>query len=559
MMKKIIIFLSSLMLFIQPIVAQSNAANCDPKVKKEEEIVRLCNNIDDIICKEVKVENRRSCDGKEEYIFSSNTTTTDLYNFFKKCLGSSVQSFTQFFTDFIPELLKAIWNVSVETAKLAKNSVTGKGEGLGAKLFGFYETIASVTADIYEAAKEDPVAMIKNLWNQISEVTGQLVANFDCLKPEIKVEKICGFVSGWIVPPLMLAKILVKGVAYAPTIMKSFNVSEELIAKMRSALKFSENRPKKSLSEYRKMFDEYKRLGYTQDEIEFLYKTGKMDKVKLEDLGPVSTKIGSKQKAIILEGFTKPNLPSSTPTTGSKPTQNLLKPVTLNLKTDYVSFNVVINGKLTPVNGHIFETSIVDTGISKYKIQYIDPTTNKMRIADMTPDQLKKANVSDSSSAMTQITERAQTDKSVIDPMEEFKKLEAEVQNKPKYEGAIEYEKVPGADGLQIVKSAISPKSGPKLKIPKDNELVIPGMRTNYIRLLDQNSMGYVTYMPAQLIGVVKERNIDKYLIRVFDTTTNSFIQKSYTKRQLELMKSQADGASEKIIKEKSQNKQLID
>jgi len=579
MIKKIFIFIISISLSLQSILAQTSVP-CESKAQNPESILRLCNNVEDIICKDVKKEERRSCDGKEDTIFNSKTTTTDLYQFFKKCLGASVTSFTQFFVDFIPELLKGIWNVAAETGKLVKNSVTGEGTGLGAKMFGFYESVLSVASDIYEAAKEDPVAIVKNLWDQITNAAGPLVAGYDCLKPEVKVEKICGFVSGWVIPPLMLAKILVKGVAFAPTIMKGFNVSSEAIEKMRSALKFSEKRPKKTLKEYLQLFEEYKKLGYTKDEIEFLYKTGKLDKLKLEDLAATSTQIGKKQREIILELKGKNDLPNKTAqtkkTNDTTPTSSYKAPVKLDLKTDYVQLEVMINGKLTPVNGHIFETSILDSGVNHYRIQYLDPSKNKFRIINMSPEKMKKANVIDSEESLRKISERAKTDKSFIDPMEEFKRLQAEANrqdlvipddpksldfvtpNKTKYEGGIDYQRVEGSEKLTITKGP-EIKTAPKLKPPKDNEMVIPSMRSNYIKLLDHNSMGYVTYMPAQLIGVVKERNIDKYLLRVYDTTTNSFVQKSFTKRQLELMKAQTDTASEKLIKEKSKNGQIID
>ena len=129
-------------------------------------INNMCNDVSDILCKDVKAEERRSCSEIDSTIINKDTSPMDVFRFAQGCFKSGVTSFTQFFTDFIPELLKGIWKATKSVYQTAENSFTGEGPTLWSKLKGMAESTASVAADIYEAVQENPGAYFEKIWSR---------------------------------------------------------------------------------------------------------------------------------------------------------------------------------------------------------------------------------------------------------------------------------------------------------------------------------------------------------------------------------------------------------
>lgn len=187
-------------ILVSLISINSYAQMCTPP-NPNQNLIRLCNNVDDVICKDVPAKDRRSCEESDRYVFKKDMTTSELYNFAKGCFQTSVTSFTQFFTDFIPELIKGIWNATVSATD----------GSLWDKLHGEWESTRAFFADINEAIRENPSAYFAHIWQKIIDSVSENIEGFDCLKPQLKVERTCAFVSGWLMPPAVLGTFLVKG------------------------------------------------------------------------------------------------------------------------------------------------------------------------------------------------------------------------------------------------------------------------------------------------------------------------------------------------------------
>lgn len=174
-----------------------------------------CNNFDDILCKDVPKSVRRGCSDRDQTIIHSDMTMREIYDFSKGCLKSAATSFTHFFTEFIPELVKGLWNLSKNTAQfLFSGNVTKSAKGAA-------ESISSIAFDIYENVKKNPGVFFNNLWDKIVDTLGPIIANYDCHSPQAKVEKICGVVAEFIIPPAILAKAIIKGPKWAQSFLKA--------------------------------------------------------------------------------------------------------------------------------------------------------------------------------------------------------------------------------------------------------------------------------------------------------------------------------------------------
>jgi GGDEF domain-containing protein len=310
-MRKFLSLLISLTLLSTPIAwskASVDIAKCaEKKAATEARIVHLCNNVDDIICKDVKKEERRSCNDGQRSLVDKYMSPSDVSSFVMGCFKASVTAFANFFTEFIPEVLGAIWKLTKGAAELTANSFSSKEDEVGwwGKMKGIYETSRSIAVDVYEAVRQNPAEFIVNLWDKMVEAVGPVVQSFECLNPQTKVEKVCGFVAGWMVPPALFAKLLVKGAKFAKESLKAGEVVINLAEKSRlqKLLDMAEKRPHLSIKEYQEIFDKYKTLGYTDEEFDFLYKSGALAKIKIEDLKPLATAAGKKQREDLLSEF----------------------------------------------------------------------------------------------------------------------------------------------------------------------------------------------------------------------------------------------------------------
>lgn len=276
---KIYIFLVLVLFSIQSHAAPDCSNNIKLTLDMTLSAEHLCNNIDDIICRNVDRTERRGCNEKDDTIFKSQMTSSELYSFTKTCFKSSITSIEEFFTEFIPELLKGMWNAIHNT------SLTSAAE----KSSGFIESIMSMSSDAYEAAHVDPIGYFQKQFLKLTEIIGPVIANYDCLKPELKVEKFCGIAASLIIPPAILARVLVKG-AVALKELKFFE-------KFSKAYKIQ----KYTVGEYGKMYEKLKRLGYSPAEMDHIYETGKLTPEFVANLKPLNTAEGLAQKNVFID------------------------------------------------------------------------------------------------------------------------------------------------------------------------------------------------------------------------------------------------------------------
>lgn len=179
----------------------------------------LCKNVDHILCTNVVKEERRNCDENDQTIVHKNMSAEEIYLFAKSCFKSSFTSFKNFFTEFIPDLVKGIWNALRGAAELTAKSISSNQKDIGwwQKTKGLYESTLSISADIYETAKQNPGYFFANIWDKITNAVSSSITSFNCLKPEVKIEKTCGFIAEWIFPPALFAKLIVRGANFVKT------------------------------------------------------------------------------------------------------------------------------------------------------------------------------------------------------------------------------------------------------------------------------------------------------------------------------------------------------
>jgi len=276
-------------------LAQAAAYCPAPKIHSSETFTRLCKNVDDIICKDVPDKIRRSCDEREHTIVHSGMSANEVYNFAKGCMKSAATSFVEFFTVFLPDLCKAIWNLTKGTFE-----TLSKPGDFFSSMKGYYESARAMTADVYEAVNRNPGQFFADLWNKITDAVGPLVASYDCLSPQAKVDKICGLVAEWVMPPAILAKIIVRGSKAAKELYELKLITKLGEAKGAKAIADFEKAPKVSLREYNSLFKQFKAKGYTLEDFREMHLKGSLKSIKTEDLKPLTTAEGKKQYARLL-------------------------------------------------------------------------------------------------------------------------------------------------------------------------------------------------------------------------------------------------------------------
>lgn len=441
--------------FILPSFAIANSASpnrngkkpCATEVSGEASILRVCNDVSDIICKDVKPENRRSCTEEDEFVFSSKTSKTDIFNFAKGCLGAGVTSFTQFFTDFIPDLLKGMWDATSAAAVGAYDYATGKkaveGDGFWASLKGKYESASALAADIYEAVQENPGAYFQKIWGKIVDVVGPLVASYDCLKPQKKVEGICGFVAGWVIPPAMLAKVLVRGVKELKFLKDHGTISVTEKGKLAKALAHSEQRSKMTLKELMAFEKKLKDLGYSQEEFELLYKSGALSKYNIDELLPVSTVAGKAQREMML-GKKKVETAAAFTLAAQKAKAEGQAEATRQAKinqakgkanpspkhdysnNDFITTTTTADGKPMSATGQITERIFENGQEVGYIVRMVNPVTGKVYDARLTKNNLDKLKpIASSPEAREAAIAAMKKQGKYVSPEDEFKALQA--------------------------------------------------------------------------------------------------------------------------------------
>ena len=558
-MKKLLslVLISSLMLPTFAWAASTNKKTCPECEMKtnaftEDKIVRVCNDVSDIICKDVKLDERRACNESDETIFSKATTKEDIFKFAQGCFKSGVTSFVQFFTDFLPQLLRGIWDAT----KMAAGAVTGDSD-VWSKLKGMYESSTSIAADIYEAVQEDPGAYFSKIWSKVVDVVGPMVAGYDCLKPQKKVENICGFIAGWIVPPAVLAKVLVRGVKEVKFLRDHGALSISEKGKLAKALEHAENRPVLTLKQMQELEKSFEKLGYTDDQFEFIYKSGGLQKFKLAELKPITTAEGKAQKLALL-GEQK----TAAKQTAKNPGQVALK---ADVSSDFfTTTSTGVNGVVNS-SGQIVERIIENGSEVAYRVRMVDPNTKKIIETTFSAEQMARLNAKAANKETTAaITAAIAKDPKLKSPQQEFIELQkkedarlaakkaeqdkangfevkevdmleferakaAQVKN---YEGGIDYvaEKPPG----KIILTKEPPK---KPEPPKDPTKPASLYESGYVQVLTKNKMGVTTVMPAQIMKTVVENNVEKYVVRILDKSSNTYIEKKFSALEMTMMR----------------------
>ena len=210
-------------------------------------------------------------------------TATEVYDFAKGCMKSAATSFVEFFTKFLPDLCKAIWDLSKDAYHAATSP------GFFASIKGAYESARSMTADVYESIKKDPGQFFNELWNKITDAVGPMVAQYDCLSPQVKVEKICGLIAEWVMPPAILAKVIVRGSKAAKELVELGLIAKLGQSRALSAIEEFEHAPKISLKESRELFNKYKKNGYTLEDFKLMDSRGMLHQINPEELKSLET------------------------------------------------------------------------------------------------------------------------------------------------------------------------------------------------------------------------------------------------------------------------------
>jgi len=295
-MKKIIILILSLQLLL-PTLGYAAASCRAPKAN--ESFTRLCQNVDDIICKDVPDGLRRSCDERDRTIVHPGMSANEVYHFAKGCMQSAAKSFVEFFTEFLPDLCLAVWDLTKGTYQ----AITSPGFLTSIK--GAYESARSMAVDVYEAVKKDPGLYFNEIWSKITEAISPLIARYDCMSPQAKVEKICGIAAEWVMPPAILAKVIVHGTKAAKELITVGALVKKGKPKGLHNIEVFESAPKISLKESHLLFKKYKDLGYSLEDFKLMHLRGKLQEIKPADLKSLDTLQGKEQYAR-LTGKNKP-------------------------------------------------------------------------------------------------------------------------------------------------------------------------------------------------------------------------------------------------------------
>lgn len=433
--------------------------------------IELCNNLDDIICKDVKKSDRRGCSKSDEYIFSDKTTAEDVYSFAKGCFKSGVTSFAQFFTDFLPEVIKEIWKLTTSAAKAVADP-----KGTWNAIKGLYESAASLAVDVYEAAQESPGAYFGEIWNKLVNEVGSTINNFDCLKPQIKVEKICGAIGEWIVPPAIFAKLLVKGVKAVKKIAPLTAINKIVKPKpdLKKVLAHAETRPIDTYKGMSSLKIKYMRKGYTSEEFDFMYKSGAID--KLETL---------------------------------RGTENMTPRKIAEPKKD---INEEIKGEGMMTVEEISYEEFEKLGVSPKTLakKEVEVQIPGFELSEATHKEFFQDNALD-----------FKLDADSIEKSNEAKKIIELNRVKAEKEKLIRLDKERRESFLK----------------PKQADALSPNYKSNYLEVVTKNEMGIYTSMPMELVKKIVVDGKEKYLVRIYDSTSRDYVEKTLLENEIKAMR----------------------
>ncbi len=520
----------------------------------------LCKNVDDIVCKNVPDSQRRSCNEEDKDLFSfKNMNRNQIYQFTAGCFKSSITSFTEFFTD----LMKGIWSATKSVSELTVNSFSKNDEvGIWGKLKGAYESSSSVAADIFEAAKSDPGAYLEQIMNKIAAIIHPMIDNFACLNPQLKVEKSCAFITDFLMPPVFLASALVLGFK-GLKVIKSARLLKEIEA--------TSNVTKLSLKHYQQHFNQLKVLGYSESDIDKIYKAGKLETLDLNALKPLSTRDGLAQRLSLIDLKSDPAIQIKKPIVK----ENAFVP--LNLTKDDITF-VGLNpkGEAYLLEAKILERILEDGKEIAYRVQYIDPKTKEVTVKKLTNSMMANAKVRvnpkpsnvgiikdsddpyseflrlDKEASQLANLKKIQEENEQSSLFQEFMDLKNPKTVKPnvQYENSVNFTNEDGIEKYKIIKT----KSIQKEQVPLDTKsigsrgLISEQFSSNYLTISAKDAMGNTGRMKAEITKTFKDRGEEFVIINIMDTTSQSMKPHTFSISELKRMGPKESPESEKLI-----------
>jgi hypothetical protein len=275
-----------------------------PQQKISAEIIKLCHNVDDINCIDIKKEDRRSCEEADHTFYNYDGIVN-------KCFHSSIEGMGKFVTELIPELAKSMWSILKSSDEKSEKSWWEKAKGM-------YESTSALYADLYEGFIRNPHQFISNIFEKIYDFIKLNYVQFDCLKPELKIDHFCSTAGEFFFPPILLAGVLIKSIKTIKSVKKVAGLTlEAKLAEDAFQLKLKIDalisKVVLTVAEYHAVLNQYRALGYTEEEFDFLYRMGRLKQIPFSDLSKTATQFGLEQKAELLEGFvTAFKVPSKT-------------------------------------------------------------------------------------------------------------------------------------------------------------------------------------------------------------------------------------------------------
>jgi hypothetical protein len=595
-MKKIITYFLILNLMMMNLVfAIENRPCLYTSSDGKSSFIKVCNNVQDIVCKDVQLSERKSCNENEQDLFRNNMTTAEVMKIISGCFGEAGSSFKKFFTDFLPDLLKAIWDITKGTVSSIANSATGDGPSLWDKLKGSYESVRSVAADVYEAASENPAAFMQKMWSKITGAIGSMITNYDCLKPELKVSKVCGFVAEWVIPPLMLAKILVKGVKVLKATAAAYGFAND----QKKIIRFFKAFEKGDLATVAAMKFEgiYKTLGYTKEEFDYIIKGTGILLYKIEELKNVSTPEGKKQRHLLLLSMIKEPKPIPTAVAKAAVLAKAASVATAKIpeflqKSDFFTVRIVRgNGEVAQIPAEVMERIMVDGKEVALRVRVYDPATGMMKEAKINVENLAGLSPQPATANVSSLmAEGRKTNPQFKSVEEEFGNMQDQFKQVEAAKKAAEQEKNARAiknnmpDGMSVEELAIDDprvieafqakkkvdpngidfvfdpnarnmpiKKSPEPKVKKGPKEKTEGqivgyLNSNFVSLQMKNSMGITTKMSAQIVRKFNDSGVEKFVVQVWDQASQSLTEKIMTVNELKMAHASGDTAAEAAI-----------
>ena len=416
----------------------------------------------------------------------------------------------------------------------ATRKKTAERDEFWASLKGKYESANALAADIYEAVQENPGAYFQKIWGKIVDVVGPLVASYDCLKPQKKVEGICGFVAGWVIPPAMLAKILVRGVKELKFLKDHGTISVTEKGKLAKALAHSEQRSKLTLKEIMELEKKVKDLGYTQEEFELLHITGALAKYKIDELFPVSTAVGKAQREMML-GKKKVEAAAALTLSAQRAKSEATREARVN------------QARQVPADANPSRPDSLGT-VDVREVGWEDFNEAKREIAARAEaaERAAKAKKAAEDAAIKATAARKgllideiAPDDQKMSMFETLKatgddgggKLATTSEATTRYEGGIDFTTSSGEGPKKIIKTEerreVKSTTQPKEEFGK--------YKTPYLKVFGKDSMGITNFMPAHITKTATEGGVVVYYVNVVDKATQKIIKERLTERDFKL------------------------